>query len=296
MRTWLRLTLLLALALVVGCGGSDETPAAGDGQSPRDVLSQLRPISAANVTAVARGTFDNAPPDVGGPIELRLEGPLRNNGADKLPSLDWNVTFTGFNDKFTSRVVSTGTNVFVRLGGVDFAVGEDAIARAVDQARQAQLNGRSGLAAIGVDPLMAVRDLEAKGSGQVAGVKVTRYSGTVDREELFNQLERLFRGLPNPGGAPTVITPKQRAELVSMFSAPSFELDVAADHTVRRIRIVDRFRTLVSNRKAAGGITGGTLSYEVTYAPVKSTPQIVPPAKAEPLADFFTALQQELVK
>jgi hypothetical protein len=34
----------------------------------------------------------------------------------------------------------------------------------------------------------------------------------------------------------------------------------------------------------------------VTYAPVKSTPQIVPPAKAEPLADFFTALQQELVK
>jgi hypothetical protein len=71
---------------------------------------------------------------------------------------------------------------------------------------------------------------------------------------------------------------------------------VAADHTVRRILIVDRFRTLVANRKAAGGITGGTLSYEVTYAPVRSTPQIVPPAKAEPLADFVTALQQELSK
>jgi hypothetical protein len=296
MRTWLRLSLLLALALVVGCGGSNETPAAGDDQSAQEVLGSLRPIDAAQVKAVARGTFDNAPPDVGGPIELRLEGPLRNNGADKLPSLDWNVTFTGFNDRFTSRVVSTGTDVFIRLGGVDFALGEAAVARMVDQARQAQMNGRSGLAAIGVDPLKAVRGLEEKGTGQVAGVKVTRYAGAVDREELFNQLERLFRGLPNPGGAPTVITPKQRAELESMFSAPRFELDVAADHTVRRILIVDRFRTLVANRKAAGGITGGTLSYEVTYAPVRSTPQIVPPAKPEPLADFVTALQQELAK
>lgn len=296
MRTWLRLSLPLVLALVVGCGGSNETPAAGDGQNPRDVLSRLRPINAAKVTAVARGTFDNAPPDVGSPIELRLEGPLRNNGVDKLPSLDWNVTFTGFNDKFTSRVVSTGTDVFIRLGGVDFALGEDAVARMVDQARQAQAGGRTGLAAIGVDPLKAVRDLKVKGESQVAGVKTTRYTGTVDREELFNQLERLFRGLPNPGGAPTVITPTQRAELESMFSAPSFEVDVAADRTVRRIRFVDRFRTLVANRKAAGGITGGTLSYEVTYAPVRSTPQIVPPAKAEPLADFVTALQQELSK
>jgi hypothetical protein len=297
MRTWLRLTLLLALALVVGCGsGSNETPAAGDGQSAREVLSQLRPINAAKVTAVARGTFDNAPADVGSPIELRLEGPLRNNGIDKLPSLDWNVTFTGFNDKFTSRIVSTGTDVFIRLGGVDFALGEAAVARMVDQARQAQVSGRTGLAAIGVDPLKAVRDLKEKGNGQVAGVKTTRYTGTVDREELFNQLERLFRGLPNPGGTPTAITPKQRAELESMFSAPTFEIDVAADHTVRRIFIVDRFRTLVANRAAAGGITGGTLSYEVTYAPVRSTPQIVPPAKAEPLADFVTALQQELVK
>jgi hypothetical protein len=296
MRTWLRLTILLALALVVGCGGSNETPAAGDGQSPNELLSHLRPINAAKVTAVARGTFDNAPPDVGSPIELRLEGPLRNNGVDKLPSLDWNVTFTGFNDKFTSRVVSTGTDVFIRLGGVDFALGEAAVARMVDQARQAQVGGRTGLAAIGVDPLKAVRDLEEKGKSQVAGVKTTRYTGTVDRDELFNQLERLFRGLPNPGGTPTVITPKQRAELESMFSAPTFEVDVAADHTVRRILVVDRFRTLVANRRAAGGITGGTLSYEVTYAPVRGTPQIVPPAKAEPLADFVTALQQELVK
>jgi hypothetical protein len=295
MRTWLRLSLLLALLLVAGCG-SDEKAVPGDAQSPQDVLHQLRPISTAQVTAVARASFDNAPPEVGNPLELRFEGPLRNNGPDKLPSLDWKISFTGFNDQFSSRVVSTGSDVFVRLGGADFALGEAAVARMVDQARQAQVAGRTGFAAIGVDPLKVVRDLEEKGTGDVAGVKVTRYTGTVDRQQLFDQLERFFRGIPNPGGAPTVITPKQRAELTSMFSAPQFELDVAADRTVRRIVITDRFRTLVANRKAAGGITGGKLSYEVTYAPLKSMPQINPPARSEPLANFVTALQQELLQ
>ena len=126
--------------------------------------------------------------------------------------------------------------------------------------------------------------------------KITRYTGTVDREELFNQLERLFRGLPNPGGDADRDHAQAARRAREHVLRAEFEIDVAADHTVRRIFIVDRFRTLVANRKAAGGITGGRLSYEVTYAPVRSTPQIVPPAKAEPLADFVTALQQELVK
>jgi hypothetical protein len=295
MRTWLRLSFLLALLLVAGCG-SDEKGVPGEGQSPQQVLHQLRPLSTAQVTAVLRASFDNAPAEVGNPLVLRFEGPLRNNGPDKLPSLDWKISFTGFNDQFSSRVVSTGSDVFVHLGGADFSLGEAAVARMVDQARQAQVAGRSGFAAIGVDPLKVVRDLQEKGSGTVAGEKVTRYTGTVDREQLFDQLERFFRGIPNPAGAPTVITPKQRAELASMFSAPQFELDVAADRTVRRIVITDRFRTLVANRKAAGGITGGRLSYEVTYAPLRSMPQINPPAHSEPLANFLTALQQELLQ
>jgi hypothetical protein len=294
MRIWLRLSLLLALLLVAGCG-TDENAAPGEGQSPREVLRELRPLSTAQVTAVVRATFDNAPQEVGSPLVMRFEGPLRNNGPDKLPSLDWKISFTGLNAQFSSRVISTGSDVFVHLGGADFSLGEAAVSRMVDQARQAQVSGRSGFAAIGVNPLSVVRDLTNSGAGTVAGEKVTRYTGTVDREKLFDQVERFFRGVPNPGGAPTVITPKQRAELMSMFSEPKFELDVAADRTVRRLLITDRFRTLVSNREAAGGITGGTLFYEVKYAPLRSVPQINPPAHSEPLANFLTALQQELL-
>ena len=50
---------------------------------------------------------------------------MRSNGAGKLPSLDWRIGFASGFSNFTSRVVSTGNNVFINLGGVDFALGEE---------------------------------------------------------------------------------------------------------------------------------------------------------------------------
>ena len=283
----MRLSLVLAV-LLGGCGAETST---GDG---RAVLRALRPIGTAQVHAKTRIAFDHAPADVGSPLLLRFDGPLRSNGADKLPSLDWNISFTGLGSTFKSRVVSTGSNLFVRLGGVDFAVGEDAVARMVDQARQAQTAGQSGLGAIGVDPVAAIAALKPLGPATVAGAKVTRYAGTVDRDKLMDQVQRLLRGLPATPGTPAELTADQRTKLKTMFGTPRFELDVAADHTVRRLHVQLRFTTPVANRPAAGGITGGTIDYGVEYSALPSAPRIAPPPDPQPINDFLTALTHEL--
>lgn len=127
----------------------------------------------------------------------------------------------------------------------------------------------------------------------MAGVSVTRYTGTADRDKLLDEFEQLFRGLPAPG-APTQITADQRAKLKAMFAAPRFEVDVAGDHTIRRLAVSARFRTPVANREASGGITGGSLTYDVRYAPLPGSPRFVAPRHAEPLTDFMTALQHQL--
>ena len=285
MRTWLRLSFLLALPLVSGCGGSDETAVPGDGQSPQEVLHQLRPLSTAQVTAVRARRSTTRPRRSGTRSCCASRGRCATTAPDKLPSLDWKISFTGFNDQFSSRVVSTGSDVFVHLGGADFSLGEAAVARMVDQARQAQV--AAGPAS---RRSASTRSRRSEASRRRAPApsreKVTRYTGTVDRGQLFDQLERLFRGIPNPGGAPTVITPEQRAELESMFAAPQFELDVAADQTVRRIVITDRFRTLVANRKAAGGITGGKLSLRGDVRAAAQHAADHPPAHSEPLGEL----------
>jgi hypothetical protein len=293
MRTWLRIPLLFVLLLIAGCGGSSEQAASSN--DPHALLDSLRPIDKAQVSAEARMTFDNAPPAVGSPLVLRFSGPIRSNGPDKIPSLDWNVSFRGFTQAFSTRVLSTGSDMFVRIGGQDFAVGQDAVARMVDQARQAQASGRTGLGAIGVDPVEAIADVREAGTGSVAGVKVTRYIGTADRDKLLDQFSRLLHNLPaSAQGAPTQITDVQRAKIKSLFDAPRFEVDVASDRTIRRLTFTVNFRTPVANREASGGITGGRLSYDVKYAPLAGTPTFTPPAHTEPIADFMAALEQQL--
>ena len=98
---------------------------------------------------------------MGDKLELTFDGPLRNNGPDKLPSLDWKIAFSGLTTKFTSRVVSTGDNFFINLGGQDFEAGQQAVARLTEQARAAK---QKGLAQVGLNPLGAVKDVKKAGS------------------------------------------------------------------------------------------------------------------------------------
>jgi hypothetical protein len=294
MKTWLRLALPFLLLVVAGCGSDGQ--AASGGNDPRAALKQLRPLNTAQIAAELRMDVDNAPPDVGSPLVLRFGGPVRSNGADRFPSFDWNVSFTGLQSSFSSRVVSTGSDMFVRLGGVDFAVGETTIARMVDQARAARAQGRTGLGALGIDPMATIADIRELGAGTIAGAKVTRYAGTVDRDKLLDQVERLLRNVPAAPGLPAGFTDEQRGRLKAEFSAPKFEIDVAEDHTVRRLTVDLRFTTPVANRKLAGGMTGGKISYRLQYSPLTGTPKISPPANPEPLTDFFTELQRQLAQ
>lgn len=288
-----RLLVLLATVTAIvlaGCGGDGTAQ-----KSPSDALESVKPLRSAQVDAALRVFFDNAPPSVGDKLELTFGGPLRNNGPDKLPSLDWKVVFSGLATRFASRVVSTGDDFFVNLGGQDFQAGREAVARLAEQARASR---QQGLAAVGLDPLGAVRDVREAGKVTVAGTKATRYTGAVDLDRVMDQYERLSQSLPTAGAAQAVphgrLTPRQRAQVKRTFGSPRFEAAVADDDTVRRLVLTTRFTTPAANRASAGGITGGRIEYRVEYSDVGAEPKITPPAHPQPLADFARELQQIL--
>ena len=291
----------LALGLLAGCGDGDPKPgavkAAPQDQAARSALKSVKPIASGRVEALLRITLDNAPPEVGSALELSLKGPLRSNGPGKLPSLDWKLAFEGLNQRFSSRLVSTGDNFFVRLGGVDFEVGEEAIA---DLNRQsAQSKGGDGLAAIGIDPLAALKEIRKRGSGTVAGATTTHYTGTVDMNKLLDQVQRFLRTVPRqPTGGQTLpqleLTPERRQQVSDTFGVPTVEVDVAGDDTIRQVVVATRFTTPEANREAASGITGGTIEYRLQYSDVGSEVSISPVKGARPIEEFAAALQREL--
>ena len=224
-RAALLLLATLAVAVVAACGGSDSASEQEPEGAPRErQAARERPGRRRGL----RIFFDNAPAAVGDKLELTFDGPLRNNGADKLPSLDWKVAFSGLTTKFTSRIVSTGDNFFINLGGQDFEAGQQAVARVTEQA---QASKQKGLAQVGLNPLAAVKDVKESGTRTFDGEKLTVYSGTIDPDAVMDQYERLSQSLPTTGAAQAVpqgrLTPQQRAQVKRTFGSPRFEAAVA---------------------------------------------------------------------
>src|SRR3954464_11928982 len=233
MRRALVLLLLAATAALAACGGSSSAE-----KSPKQTLAGVKPLKSAQTAVALRIFFDNAPASVGDKLELTMNGPLRNNGADKIPSLDWKIAFSGLATRFTSRIVSTGDNFFINLGGQDFEAGEQAVQQLTDQA---QASKQKGLAQVGLNPLGAVRNVEAAGDRQFAGETLKVYKGDIDVDAVLDQVERLSQGLPTAGAAQTIpggkLTAQQRAQVKRMFSKPRFEAGVADDDTIRQLVI-----------------------------------------------------------
>jgi hypothetical protein len=297
-RTVTRVALLLlatvAMAVVAACGGSGT---ASSEKTAKQRLASVKPLSTAQVGVAARIFFDNAPPSVGDKLELTFDGPLRNNGADKLPSLDWKVAFSGLTTKFTSRLVSTGDNFFINLGGQDFEAGQQAVARITEQA---QASKQKGLAQIGLNPLAAIRNVKQTGTRTFDGAKLSVYAGAVDPDAVMDQYERLSQSLPTTGAAQAVpqgrLTPQQRAQVKRTFGSPRFEVAVAKDDTVRQLSLTSKFTTPAANKDAAGGITGGRIEYRIEYTGVGKPVTITPPTDTQPIADFARELQRILSK
>ena len=291
-RTMLLVLALLAAFAVQACGGSS-----GDEKSAKETLTSVKPLPSAQTSAAFRIFFDNAPASVGDKLELTLKGPLRNNGPDKLPSLDWKLAFSGLTTKFTSRIVSTGDNFFINLGGQDFEAGEAAVRQLTDQARSAQ---QKGLAQVGLNPLAAVSDVKEAGTRKFDGETLTLYKGAIDLDAVMDQFERLSRGLPTTGAAETIpqgrLTPQQRGQVKRTFGSPRFEVGVAEDDTIRQLLITSKFTTPAANQEAAGGITGGRMEYRLEYTDVGEETTITPPTKTQPISDFAREVQRILAQ
>ena len=293
-RAALLLLATLTVAVVAACGGSEK---ASSETSAKERLGSVKPLSSAQVSVASRIFFDNAPPSVGDELELTFNGPLRNNGPDKLPSLDWEVAFSGLTTRFASRIVSTGDNFFINLGGQDFEAGQQAVARLTEQA---QASKQKGLAQVGLNPLGAIKDVKKSGTRDFKGTKVDVYTGAIDPDAVMDQYERLSQSLPTTGAAQAVpqgrLTPQQRAQVKRTFGSPRFEAAVAKDDTVRQLSLTSKFTTPAANRDSAGGITGGRIEYRVEYTDVGKSVTITAPKNTEPIADFARELQRILAK
>ncbi len=121
--------LLLALAAVAAlalgaCGGDDSDDAA-------DLLNKAfgNEIGSADVKLDLELTVEGVE-QLKDPIRVQLNGPYKSNGADKVPTFDWDISGSLGGQAGAFKVLSTGDNAFVNFQGTDYEVGEDVVAQA----------------------------------------------------------------------------------------------------------------------------------------------------------------------
>ncbi len=182
----------LVAGLAAACGGDDDSSSSSD--DAKDALAassrsparpSMRCCGSTSTTRRRRSATGSSSASAARCAPTAPASSRRSTGSWPSPAASRN---------FSSRLVSTGNNVFVRLGGADFELGESTIARINQSA--AQSGDADGLAAIGLDPLAAVKDVRERGKATVAGPRRRATPAPIDVDEALDQIESFLRRLP----------------------------------------------------------------------------------------------------
>jgi hypothetical protein len=284
--------LLLAMCVLAGCGGGD------DSEGVEDVLDRAfsEDIRSADLKLEAEielnGVLDE-------PLRIEAEGPFRSN-EDKLPAADIELRIgaDGGGQTVTSGVLTTGDRAYVRFQDVYYEQPAERVRAANEAIRR---NSRGGddrpLSELGLDPRSWLAEAEQEDDAEVAGVETRHVSGTLDVESLMRNLNQFVtRSGSALGGAagqpaPPRLSESDIRELTEAVEDPSFDIYVGKDDDIIR-RVSGRVEFEVPKRSRAGlsGLDGGSIVFSVEFRDVNGDQEIEEPTRSRPLSDLTESL------
>jgi hypothetical protein len=286
----LGLPILLALAALTlaACGqGSEE-----DAKATLDKAFSTS-IGSADVSLDLELKLDGIS-QLKDPIRVKLTGPYKTNGGEKLPSFDWDLSIQAGGQSFTAGAISTGDNAWIIFQGQAYEVGAEAVKQANDQIRKSSGGKKKSLADFGIDPRRWLNNPEQKGDETVAGAKTTHISSGVDVGKLLDDINKAISQAGGQLGSrtPSVLTDAQKKKVEEVLKDPHFDVYVGKDdNKVRRLSARVEFNVPEKDRASVGGLKGGTLSFEIEFANIGAAKDIKAPANAKPISELSQALQ-----
>lgn len=279
--------LLLALAaaaslavVLAGCGG-------GDSKDAKQILRRgfATSIPSANISIDFAGKLDGIP-QLSRPVRVRLSGPYRNNGQRKIPSLSWDVSISGGGQVFSTGLISTGDRVFVNFQGTAYEVSPSSVAD-LNKRWSQRRSGSTSLAGLGLHPLNWVGKASKEGDSDIAGVKTTHVSASLDVAKMLADLNHLSGAAGSALGRTPSLSARDINEVKKVVKNPSFDVYVGkSDGRIRRIAASVEFSVPPRSQTQMRGLKGGNLSFSVELAGV-GQPQTIPtPRNARPISQL----------
>jgi hypothetical protein len=188
-RRWAILpTLIAAVAVVAGCGGSSHPRV-----NPEAMLDAAarHPISSAQVE-VDLSLQVSGVPQLSSPVRLKLQGPYVSGGGTRIPSFDWRLNATALGFPVGGRLVSTGSNAYLSIYGDDYEVGTDAVAAANRRIRETAASTGGPLS---LHPRTWFGPARIDGSGNEGGADCERITAPLRGQAMTRDLAPLGTNL-----------------------------------------------------------------------------------------------------
>jgi hypothetical protein len=255
----------VAAVALGGCGAQEAQVVGGAFEKPIDSANVTINLSMAN--------------DRGEGTSLSLAGPMKSNGAGKLPSVDWKLRLVGANPQpIGAEIFSTTDDAFVVYDGETYEVGRDNVAKL-------KLGGGpSGLDLSKV--LSQMRDwfpnTQTQSDATLNGEPVTRVSGNLDLSAALKGLKQLdsgaFKGVKQ-------LSPSDLRQIDEQVSDPRFIVDVAkSDGKLRRV---------FARMRVKQGREAGTIQFMIAFRDVDKPVTITAPTSGKPIDQLVQKLGQD---
>ena len=132
-------------------------------------------------------------------MTVKVTGPFENQGENKLPTMDLDLTAGSGAQNFTAGVVSTGDEGYISYQGSFYQVPDKTFAEFrrnfEKQQRKDSAKKQLNLASLGVDPQKWLQNPKVEGTEEVGGTETTHISSDVEAERPARGPER-----PAPAG------------------------------------------------------------------------------------------------
>jgi hypothetical protein len=289
-RRILATVLLLAVAALSACGGSDND------KNAQDLLDTAfkKSLKSADIVLDAQLKLSGGASG-SGPVRVLAKGPYRVNKG-KLPSVDLNLTISpGGGQAISTGFLSTGDRAFVKFQDAYYEQPRANVAKANDSLAS-RAKQRGSLKSLGLDPRTWLRGAKQEGEEDVAGVKTTHVSGRLDVKNLMHDFNDLIRksGGALGGSGTTVPKPLSDAEInqvADVVKDPNFDVYVGkTDKLIRRVSGRLQFDVPGTAESSLGGLKGGSLQFSVELSNVNGNQRIEAPSNARPLSDLTNSL------
>ncbi len=300
--TNLRRTVALALALLptlalAACGSSG--PSAGS--LVNDTFSSRASINSAKVD-LSLGVAGSGSESSKKPLSLRLSGPFQSNGEGKFPSFSLQLQLSAAGHQLAAGATSTGSALYVQLGGSWFSVPAStfsALQQSYAQATKSASSSkaRSTFASLGIEPSHWLSEPSNAGTATIGGVETYHVTASLNVPGLLSDVSKLsssssalgLSALPGAGS----LSPAAISELGKSITSAHVDIYTGkSDHILRRLDVTASVNATSQTQSALGGLHAATVTLSLQFSGINQPQTITAPANPKPFTQLVPALQQ----